>query len=408
MGHDEFHKLREKLYDAQMPVGADLWQGIEASMRRKRVRRILYYVSPVAAVVLLALILALPGRNIAEQDMPVAAQIVPQESAASIEMAADGHDGNVRQTKGVEDIMLAAVHKDGSHLSGEENWEGAQATDNNVAEAEEKVETVQEEQEAVQVADKVADGAAEKVAEKFAEKASEKTSGNISGRYVASLDVDMADFGDVILKERKYTIAVSQGINPGSTASVTGSRVMASSAFGGAVENSYMVEQVSDTKYSLPVNVGVQLQFPVGRNVALGIGVNYSMLKSKYDCLIDKVHYKVKQKLHYIGVPVNVYGLIVDKNNFSFYVNAGITLEKGLKAVYKLDSYRDKQTHRTDIDGVQFSMNAGLGVEYKFGNTVGLYFEPNLVYYTNSDVMYSIRTDQPFQVKADVGFRFHF
>ena len=166
MGHDEFHKLREKLYDAQMPVGADLWQGIEASMRRKRVRRILYYVSPVAAVVLLALILALPSRNIAEEDMPVAAQIVPLESAAPIEMAADGHDGNVRQTKGVEDIVLAAVHKDGSLLSGEENWEGAQATDNNVAEAEEKVETVQEEQEAVQVADKVTDGAAEKVAEK--------------------------------------------------------------------------------------------------------------------------------------------------------------------------------------------------------------------------------------------------
>lgn len=400
MDHDEFHKLREKLYDAQMPVGADLWQNIEVSMRRRRVRRIFFYASSAAAAVLLALLLVLPGGDIAEPDMAEVVQVVPMESAASVEVAADGHEGNVRQAKGGEDIVLAAVHKDGSHLSGEENWEGAQATDNNVAEAEEKVETVQEEQEAVQVAEKVTAGAAEKAAE--------KTAGSVSDRYMASLDKDIVDFGDDILKERKYTIAVSQGINPGSTASVTGSRVMASSAFGGAVDNSHMVEQVSDTKYSLPVNVGVQLQFPVGRNVALGIGINYSMLKSKYDCLIDKVHYKVKQKLHYIGIPVNVYGLIVDKNNFSFYVNAGITLEKGLKAVYKLDSYRDNRTYRTDIDGVQFSMNAGLGVEYKFGNTVGLYFEPNLVYYTNSDVMYSIRTDQPFQVKADVGFRFHF
>ena len=169
-----------------------------------------------------------------------------------------------------------------------------------------------------------------------------------------------------------------------------------------------MVEHVSDTKYSLPVNAGLQIQFPVGENMAVGVGVNYSMLKSKYDCLIDKVHYNVKQKLHYIGVPVNVYGLVVERNNFSFYVNAGVTLEKGIRAVYELNSYRDSQKYRADIEGVQFSINAGLGVEYKFGNAVGLYFEPNLVYYTNSEVMYSIRTDQPFQVKADIGFRFHF
>lgn len=398
MDHDEFHKLREKLYDAQMPVGADLWQDIEVSMRRRRVRRILFYASSAAAAVLLALLLVLPGGDIAEPDMAEVVQVVPMESAASVEVAADGHEGNVRQAKGGEDIVLAAVCQEGESLSGQENVTDAQEA--NTIVAEDKAEIVQEVQEKVQVAEKVTAGAAEKAAE--------KTDGSVSDRYMASLDKDIVDFGDDILKERKYTIAVSQGINPGSTASVTGSRVMASSAFGGAVDNSHMVEQVSDTKYSLPVNVGVQLQFPVGRDVALGIGINYSMLKSKYDCLIDKVHYKVKQKLHYIGIPVNVYGLIVDKNNFSFYVNAGITLEKGLKAVYKLDSYRDNRTYRTDIDGVQFSMNAGLGVEYKFGNTVGLYFEPNLVYYTNSDVMYSIRTDQPFQVKADVGFRFHF
>jgi opacity protein-like surface antigen len=228
-------------------------------------------------------------------------------------------------------------------------------------------------------------------------------------RAAMALADDILEFGDERERgNRGYTLAFSQGIMPGSAASVAGSRVMASSAFGGALEHSHMVEQVSDTKYSLPVNAGLQIQFPVGENMAVGVGVNYSMLKSKYDCLIDKVHYNVKQKLHYIGVPVNVYGLVVERNNFSFYVNAGVTLEKGIRAVYELNSYRDSQKYRADIEGVQFSINAGLGVEYKFSSAVGLYFEPNLVYYTNSEVMYSIRTDQPFQVKADIGFRFHF
>jgi hypothetical protein len=41
MSHNEFHNLREKLYDVQMPVEADLWQDIESTMRRRRVRRVL-------------------------------------------------------------------------------------------------------------------------------------------------------------------------------------------------------------------------------------------------------------------------------------------------------------------------------------------------------------------------------
>ena len=55
MSHNEFHNLREKLYDVQMPVEADLWQDIESTMRRRRVRRVLCYASSVAAVVVLAL-----------------------------------------------------------------------------------------------------------------------------------------------------------------------------------------------------------------------------------------------------------------------------------------------------------------------------------------------------------------
>ena len=126
-----------------------------------------------------------------------------------------------------------------------------------------------------------------------------------------------------------------------------------------------------------------------------------------FDFLYKK-RYNVKQTLHYIGIPVNVYGLIADSNNFSFYINAGAALEKGIKAVYDLKSYDSSEHNTADIDGVQFSVNAGMGVEYKFSNTVRLYLEPNIVYYVNSEVPRSIRTDQPLQVKAEMGFRFRF
>ena len=415
MSHNEFHNLREKLYDVQMPVEADLWQDIEATMRRRRLRRMLYYASSVAAVVLLALLLLLPGGEIGQpQGQTLVAEAVsgvePSEVAV-VEVAEPASETAAAVAEPSVAADVVAEPAGAMDVSGAETSPAAElgyaASVGNTASEEKAASRVNVASEAV----------ASEVGKNTVAEADAQEEVAVQPQAVApqerraamALADDILEFGDERERgNRGYTLAFSQGIMPGSAASVAGSRVMASSAFGGALEHSHMVEQVSDTKYSLPVNAGVQIQFPVGENMAVGVGVNYSMLKSKYDCLIDKVHYNVKQKLHYIGIPVNVYGLVVERNNFSFYVNAGVTLEKGIRAVYELNSYRDSQKYRTNIEGVQFSINAGLGVEYKFSNAVGLYFEPNLVYYTNSEVMYSIRTDQPFQVKADIGFRFHF
>ena len=414
MSHNEFHNLREKLYDVQMPVEADLWQDIEATMRRRRMRRMLYYASSVAAVVLLALLLLLPGREVGQPQVQtlVAEAVsdkVPSEVAAVVVAEPDSEVAAVAELSAAADVV--AEPAGAMEVSGAEAVPAAElgyrAPVGNTASEEKAASKVNVASEAV--ASEVGKNAVAETDAQEAVAAQSQTVAPKERRAAMALADDILEFGDERERgNRGYTLAFSQGIMPGSAASVAGSRVMASSAFGGALEHSHMVEQVSDTKYSLPVNAGLQIQFPVGENMAVGVGVNYSMLKSKYDCLIDKVHYNVKQKLHYIGVPVNVYGLVVERNNFSFYVNAGINLEKGIRAVYELNSYRDSQKYRADIEGVQFSINAGLGVEYKFSNAVGLYFEPNLVYYTNSEVMYSIRTDQPFQVKADIGFRFHF
>lgn len=414
MSHNEFHNLREKLYDVQMPVEADLWQDIEATMRRRRMRRMLYYASSVAAVVLLALLLLLPGREVGQPQVQtlVAEAVsdkVPSEVAAVVVAEPDSEVAAVAELSAAADVV--AEPAGAMEVSGAEAVPAAElgytAPVGNTASEEKAASKVNVASEAV--ASEVGTNAVAEADAQEAVAAQSQTVAPKERRAAMALADDILEFGDERERgNRGYTLAFSQGIMPGSVASVAGSRVMASSAFGGALEHSHMVEQVSDTKYSLPVNAGLQIQFPVGENMAVGVGVNYSMLKSKYDCLIDKVHYNVKQKLHYIGVPVNVYGLVVERNNFSFYVNAGINLEKGIRAVYELNSYRDSQKYRADIEGVQFSINAGLGVEYKFSNAVGLYFEPNLVYYTNSEVMYSIRTDQPFQVKADIGFRFHF
>ncbi|MEG0518233.1 MAG: outer membrane beta-barrel protein [Bacteroidales bacterium] len=169
-----------------------------------------------------------------------------------------------------------------------------------------------------------------------------------------------------------------------------------------------VIERVSDVKYSLPFNIGLQVQFKINSFLSIGAGVNYTMLRSKYDGLIDKKMHSVKQTLHYIGVPVNLYGMLLQKKDFSLYANLGASIEKGLRAVYSIKSYDQTDEYSSAIEGVQYSVNFGVGIEYRFIPLLGIYLEPNAIYFFNSKVPNSLRTDQPFQLKAEIGFRFHF
>lgn len=184
--------------------------------------------------------------------------------------------------------------------------------------------------------------------------------------------------------------------------------IMAASGISHSNSDLQTMEIISEAKYSLPINIGLQAQVKVNRYFSVGLGLSYTWLRSKYDGLVNKKYYRIKQSLHYIGVPVNAYFTLVDKNNFYCYINVGGAIEKGVRASYKLVSY-DGTSRSTDagMDGFQYSANAGFGLEYRFAEQFGLYLEPNIVYYFDSDIPASIRTDQPLQVKAEIGFRFH-
>lgn len=376
MGQRQSDKIREKLYDLELPVGPEVWQGIEASLRRRRLRKLMGYASSAAAVLVAALLVMWPAERASEDAMQLTAQTVEVQDNFT------GSDVQVKADAAAENLHVQAA-------------------------------------EAVQVQEMVADGKPVQVRKEDAaeEVAVEVKVGNAAEEEAVKGDAVPVQDYEVYLAaledeggndRRKYSVAVSSGVIPGSSASVSGSTIKASSAGAGAISQSYSIEQISDTRYSLPLNLGIQFQFALKDNIALGIGINYTMLRSRYDCLINKKQFEVTQMLHYVGVPVNVYGLIAERNRFSFYVNAGVMFEKGIRAVYDLKSYNQKEHSTSSIGGVDFSMNAGLGVEYRPGNLVGLYFEPNLVYFFNSDVPRSIRTDQPLQVKAELGCRFHF
>lgn len=404
MAERDFDEIRGKLYYHEVPVEPNMWEDVQASMRKRRLRRAFYYtVSSAAAVALLFMLLVNPQRRMQEVELLAA--------VAGYEMNAAVSGGDVQQVQeepaiqleGEEPFIESAVPVSGDDVAQVKIAGNGRKMKSAAAEEVRpavKADAPVSEQAAPEV---VADEAKEPGAVSYEAKSADAA----RQVKVQSALLDDEIWEEVVLpKGKRYAMALSGGVMPGSSAGVNGPSIMATSSMSGS--HGHIIEQVSDTKYMLPLNLGVQLQFPVGENVALGVGVSYTMLKSKFDCLVNKVKYSGEQTLHYIGIPVNVYGTIAQKNRFMFYINAGAMLEKGIRAKYKFESYKDVHRHSTDMDGLLFSVNAGLGVEYKFSNYVGLYFEPNLIYFTNSDMQYSVRTDQPLQIKAELGCRFHF
>lgn len=392
-----FKELRDKLYNVEIPVDDQIWVSIQDSMRRRRMRKVLYWSSSVAAAIVLALLVMWPSAN--EQGIsPVAvAEVskveVPVEVAhesASTQVIAEVVKAQDRRNGTVRESILAAA---------------AQVTD---VMADAVIEAVAAEEDTVAETEALAEAGA--LAETVAELA-QAADTRVAEAVATAKDYSWDDeelWEAESYRENKVAMAFLTSVMPGSSASAVNSSVRLSQSGVGSSNKNDLVEQISDTKYSLPINVGIQAQLPLKGNLALGLGVSYSVISSRFDCLINKKKYSVKQSLHYIGIPVNIYGVVVERNRFSFYVNAGATVEKGLEAVYKLQSYTGNARFTDSIDGIQFSVNAGLGVEYKLANPAGIYFEPNMVYFFNSDVPRSMRTDQPLQVKGELGLRFHF
>ena len=390
MKENDIDKIfRDKLAEFGTPVEPEVWGAIESSLNGRRPaagakihflsRRIYYWTAAVAAVLLLFLLLGRPEpEELKVEEGLAVAEMVATDREKAVVTAADERvaveEKPVKITKN-QNIGAGAVQVEEECANIEEKHRDQVETD---AAAGQEVE-----QSSIEPQQSIA-ASALAVAEYGADEAVGKKK---RGEYAFSFASNFISSSNVSVSP--------QYLNYMSVGSIAGEGV-----------NS--IEQISQTQYSLPINVAVQAQVKINNLLQVGVGVSYTNLRSKYEALINKKFYHVKQNLNYIGVPVNLYFTFIGKRYFSLYANVGGSIERGVAAVYRLSSY-DVVEHRESVNmkGFQYSANMGFGMEYKFIPEIGLYLEPNIVYYFNSDTPASIRTDQPLQIKAEVGFRFH-
>lgn len=161
------------------------------------------------------------------------------------------------------------------------------------------------------------------------------------------------------------------------------------------------------SSYGIPFTIGLGIRFYVAPRLSLGTGLDYSLLTRTFTGNYQGTSGSVAHTLQYLGVPLNLYYDIIDAEKIRFYAYGGGELEYCISNKYKLFASPDI-IRKYPVDKLQYSVGAGLGVEFRLSQHLGLYLDPGLQYYFPGNQPKSIRTEKPLMVNFDAGLRLNF
>ena len=111
----------------------------------------------------------------------------------------------------------------------------------------------------------------------------------------------------------------------------------------------------------------------------------------------------IRESQHYIGIPLNLYYEILNKNSINLYAYAGGAAEKCVADRFLV--LGTDISHTEKVKGLQLSANLGMGVEFMLGRHLGIYLDPSIRYFFDNNQPRSIRTAQPLMFGFEIGLR---
>ncbi len=172
---------------------------------------------------------------------------------------------------------------------------------------------------------------------------------------------------------------------------------------------------VKETEYDhrFPLSFGLTVRKRLGARWGVETGLVYTYLSSKAE-MEGTYRYKVKQQLHYLGVPVAFTYTPYRTQRFEFYLRAGATADfniggKRTTDIVSASGNGTTATERFRTESVQWSASGNAGIMYNVSPTVGFYFEPGVGYYfENTHQAESYWTENPWNFNMRLGIRTNF
>ena len=161
--------------------------------------------------------------------------------------------------------------------------------------------------------------------------------------------------------------------------------------------------EYTDTyRHEIPVSFGVSARIHLDDRMFLTTGLNYTRYAStrtrRY--IATAKQQSDKQYVHYLGLPVRLDYMAVNRKHFNLYLGAGVQMDKCIYAIVGNERLHEKQW--------LFGVNGTMGLQVNIVPRVGLYFEPEVSYTFNEGSIETFRSDEPFVVTVRGGLRFNF
>ena len=171
-------------------------------------------------------------------------------------------------------------------------------------------------------------------------------------------------------------------------------------------------ETKTEYEHHLPIRIGLSVAYALTDRLSIGTGLTYTCLSSDIKDASMESNYSGEQRLHYVGIPVNVSYKVASSRWISLYGTAGVLAEKCVSGTTD-EGYAEnntmKYTNTQDISSkpLQMSVNAGVGIQFDFIDNVGIYAEPGLSYYfDDGSELQTIYKEKPLNFNLNVGVRF--
>lgn len=200
----------------------------------------------------------------------------------------------------------------------------------------------------------------------------------------------------------------SLSVSGGASSNNAGSGKLSMGAPGGKYLQAGITE-TSKSSFGIPVVVGLGVRLQLSDVLSLGTGLDYSLLSRTFEGKYTEGLLSVKSgdfnhTLQYIGIPVDLFVKLLEKKDISLYSTAGVEAEYAISNKYRL--LGTDTVVGDSVNGLQWSIGGGFGLEFNPGQRVGIFAEPTFKYYFNCDQPKNIRTDKPFQMILRAGVRF--
>ncbi len=169
---------------------------------------------------------------------------------------------------------------------------------------------------------------------------------------------------------------------------------------GSGLSNSFPPATYHEEKHDRPITIGLQVGIPVADRWSVATGLAYTYLHSEIEDGTALLCIHTDQKLHFIGVPVQLNYQLYNNRYCDIYIGTGGRIDFGVSGKTNHDS------HLSYLP-VNFSLKVSTGVQVKLFKSLNIYAEPSVQYNIPGSTRYKTYfTEHKTMFDLQLGVRF--